>query len=135
MKREFFIVNRELVVPWPRWNACIVCATDNLRRNLLAPGCANISKLINFLRQHTLVQLPNQFPRYRNLQLACIYNQKQCNFLSTSGFSVNTFTMLEENFVFKSPEMLQNEELILRFLMNSFTMVKEYFEYQSFEML
>ena len=43
--------------------------------------------------------------------------------------------MLEENFVFKSPEMLQNEELILRFLMYRFTMVEENFEFLSFEML
>ena len=45
----------------PRWNACIACAPDHLRRNWLAPGCANISKLI--LRQHTPVQFPNQISK------------------------------------------------------------------------
>ena len=52
-----------------------------------------------------------------------------------SEYLVNTFTMVEENFVFKSSEILQNEEFALGFLVNSLTMVEENFEFQSFKML
>ena len=38
------------------------------------------------------------------------------SFLSSSGFLENTFTIVEENFVFKSSEMFQNEEFTLGFL-------------------
>ena len=42
--------------------------------------------------------------------------------------------MVEENFVFQSLEMLQNEGFSLGFSVNSFTMVEENFEFQSTEM-
>ena len=43
--------------------------------------------------------------------------------------------MVEENFVFQSLEMLQNEGLLLGFSVNSFIMVEENFEFQSLKML
>ena len=50
-------------------------------------------------------------------------------------FWVNTFTILEDNFDFKSSKIIQNAGFLLGFWAVTFTMVEENFDFQSSKML